>query len=194
MSAKLTITIPDWLDRIFTFPLLTYRLLRYGYSYRRIYLGEGEWTILDAEDYYRFSDFKWGIFADKGKCYVVCNIKLRPGPTSRARLHRELMNAPAGLHVDHRNSDGLDNRRANLRIATHAQNVQNRRKTKSKTSFRFIGVCFDRHRQEWTVHIGHNGRKLWLGRFNNEEDAAKAYDNAAVKYHKEFAHLNFPEA
>jgi hypothetical protein len=186
------IKVPNWLDLLFAWPAMLYRRMKYGYSYRRIYLGEGEWTILDAEDYYRLSDFKWGIYASKGKCYVVCNIKIGPMQTRTVRLHREIMNAPDGLLVDHRNGSTFDNRRENLRLATRTQNNCNRRKTKSKTSSRFIGVSFNKQRQRWNVYIRHNGKKLWLGRFNNEENAAKAYDNAAVKYHKEFARLNFP--
>jgi len=193
MSAKLTITIPEWLDKICTWPLMVYRRMKYGYSYRRIYLGQGEWTILDAEDYYRFSDFKWGIYASKGKRYVVCNIKIRSGRTRVARLHREIMNAPPGLLVDHRNSVGLDNRRENLRLATRAQNSCNRRKTKSKTSSRFIGVCFHKRHQRWYADIRHNGKKIWLGSFASEIDAARAHDKAVLEYHGEFARLNFPE-
>jgi hypothetical protein len=58
MKLNLTIKVPNWLDRIFTCPLLAYRLLRYGYTYRRIYLGEDAWTILDQQDYYRLGNFK----------------------------------------------------------------------------------------------------------------------------------------
>jgi hypothetical protein len=103
------------------------------------------------------------------------------------------MDAPADRLVDHRNNDGLDNRRDNLRLATRSQNMYNKLKTKSKTSSRFIGVSFDKSRRKWEARIYYQGRKIWLGRFDSEIDAALAYDEAARKYHGEFARLNFPQ-
>ena len=103
------------------------------------------------------------------------------------------MNAPKGLLVDHENGDTLDNRRANLRLATHYQNTCNRRKIKSKTSSRFIGLYFEKRSSRWVTAIKNHGKKIYLGRFKSEIDAAHAYDEAAKKYHGEFAHLNFPD-
>ena len=104
------------------------------------------------------------------------------------------MRAPRGLLVDHRNGDGLDNRRDNLRLATHSENMMNRPKIKSPTTSRFVGVYFDKARRLWVARIHLNGKCIWLGRFATEIEAAKAYDEAAKKYHGEFARLNFPEA
>ena len=193
MKVNLTIGIPSWLDKIFTWPMMWYRRRKYGYDFRRIYLGEGEWTILDQQDYYRYCDFKWGVSVNETKIYAVCNIKNGPGQIRVARLHREIMEAPAGLFVDHRNGDSLDNRRDNLRLATPFDNQHNRQKTKSKTSSRFIGVSYDKSHRKWLAKIGYRGKRIFLGRFNTEEAAARAYDAAARKYHGEFARLNFPE-
>jgi hypothetical protein len=193
MRAKLTITIPVWLDFIFTCPLLAYRLLRYGYTYRRIYLGEDEWTILDQQDYYRFGNLKWGVCGHDEHIYGGRFIKTtKSAGIKLVYLHREIMNAPAGLLVDHINSDTLDNRRANLRLATHSQNSCNRPK-KSNTSSRFIGVSFMKQRKRWHTTIRHHGKRTFLGYFDSEIEAGKAYDEAARKYHGEFARLNFPE-
>jgi hypothetical protein len=71
--------------------------------------------------------------------------------------------------------------------------VQNRRKTSRKTSSRYIGVSFHKKKGKWMAVIGYKGKNVWLGRFDNEIDAAKAYDAAAKKYYGEFARLNFPE-
>jgi hypothetical protein len=190
MSAALTIPIPVWLDFVLTLPLLAYRLLRYGYPFRRIYLGEGEWTILDPADYYRFGHFKWHVSGNNGKFYAVRTYKVDANTTSIRRLHRDIMNAQPGELIDHRNGNSFDNRQDNLRPATSTQNGYNKRKRKNASS-QYIGVSYDKNYKKWVAQISYDGKLHWLGRFENEIDAAKAYDSASKKYHKEFAKLNF---
>jgi hypothetical protein len=103
------------------------------------------------------------------------------------------MNPPKNRVVDHRNNNGLDNRRENLRIATKGQNVCNSIKTRRNTSSKFVGVSFDKRSGLWHAYITHCRKRKFLGYFKDETDAAHAYDVAAKKYHKEFARLNFPE-
>ena len=191
MSAKLTITIPVCLDVLFIWPILLYRLLKYGYTYRRIYLGEGKWVILDQQDYYRLRIFKWIVYGNGTNLYAIRHQLIEPNKTKTVYMHREIMNPPPDLVVDHRNCDGLDNRKQNLRFATHAQNTRNRRKKKNGSS-QFLGVYFNKEKSTWDSQLMHNGKKIWVGRFDNEIDAAKAYDETARKYHGEFARLNFP--
>jgi len=188
------IKVPIWLDKIFTFPLLTYRLLRYGYTFRKIPLGEGEFTLVSPCDYYWLNNFNWCIVGCDERMYAARVLrKTEFGWLRTVYLHRVIMNAPKGLLVDHRNNNGLDNRRENLRLATHSQNMINRPKTKSKTTSRFVGVYFQKNRGKWAARINYQKNQIWLGRFDNEIDAAKAYDAAAKKYHGEFARLNFSE-
>jgi hypothetical protein len=191
--AKIQLTIPDWLDKICAWPVMAYRKHKYGYAYRRINLGEGEWTILDQEDYYWLNHYKWSVVNNDKKMYAVRIIRKEEfGKIKPMFLHREIMQPAKGLLVDHRNSDGLDNRRSNLRPATHSQNSYNRAKKKN-TSSQFNGVSWTKGRNRWRVSIRNNGKSVSLGYFDNEIDAAKAYDMAAKKYHGEFARLNFPD-
>jgi len=106
-------------------------------------------------------------------------------------MHRLIMDPPRGYVVDHINGDGLDNRRANLRLATHAQNGRNRRKIKKGIS-KYKGVSWEESTGKWRALIHVDRKKISLGCYKDEVTAAKVYDKAAKKYHGEFARLNFP--
>jgi len=193
MKVKLTISILDWLDLIFVWPVLLYRYLKFGYAYRRIYLGQDEWTLVEPADYYPLKTFNWFLCGNGKFFYAFTTLKIGPGKTKLASMHRMLMDPPAHLLVDHHDNNSLDNRRANLRLATHSENCCNRQKIRTKTSSKYIGVYFEKRTGKWTSKIRIPGKRIWLGRFDSEIDAARAYDKAAKKYHKEFARLNFPK-
>jgi hypothetical protein len=99
---------------------------------------------------------------------------------------------PPDSFVDHINGDGFDNRRCNLRLATSTQNNYNRRITSRRTS-KYKGVDYRPSKKAYRARITVNKQKIFLGYFPDETSAAKAYDLAAKKYHKEFAVLNFPD-
>jgi hypothetical protein len=191
MTTKLTISIPLWLDRLCAWPVLLYRKHKYGYTFRRIYLGEGRFTLVDHEVFYRLNIFQWYADGKGEKIYAVRNIVSANENPKIVRLHREIMNPPKGLLVDHKNRNTLDNRRDNLRIATVSQNACNCRRNKSNASSQFKGVCLEKRIAKWIAVISRHGKRIHLGTFDNEIDAAKAYDEAAKKYHGEFARLNF---
>ena len=186
------IKIPNLLDHIFTLPVLLFRFFRYGYTFRRIYLGENVWTIVDTRDYYQLNGYNWYLSSNGSNFYAFRNAKIGPGKIKMVSIHRQIMDFPEGRIVDHKDNNTLDNRRSNLRLATYSQNAFNRAKVKTKTSSRYIGVYFEKTTGRWTVKIRTGrGKRLWLGRYDSEIDAAKAYDKAAKKYHGEFAKLNF---
>ncbi len=191
MNVNLTIGIPIWLDRFCTWPLMVYRKRKFGWPFRKIDLGQGKFTIVEPYDYYRFQHFKWWLHSNGTNLYAARTAVTDDLKSKIIFLQRQIMQPPGHLVVDHRNCDSLDNRRDNLRIVTQAENMRNRRKRKN-TSSRYIGVWFDKKRNKWTAQIRYNGKKIWLGRFDSEIDAARAYDAAVRKYHIEFARLNFP--
>ena len=109
-------------------------------------------------------------------------------------MHREIIEVPDGMFVDHINHRGLDNRKANVRPATPADNARNARypKRKNATS-KYRGVWYNKKKKRFRAVIGINNTRKIIGNYKNEIDAAKAYDKAAKKYYGEFAMLNFPE-
>jgi hypothetical protein len=190
MKLRLTISIPNWLDRIFAWPVLFYRKRKFGHPYRKIRLTEGKFTLVDPQDFYWLNNFDWFTERNRTSFYAArFNNDLPEGPTI-VSMHRQIMNFPQGLLVDHRNLDGLDNQRSNLRIATYSENNCNRPKRKN-TSSRFVGVCFEKRCKRWMAYIAMNRKRKHIGYFDSEIDAARAYDAAARKYHGEFARLNF---
>jgi hypothetical protein len=189
---KHTVTIGIWLDFILALPVLAWRFAKFGYMFRRIYLGEGKWTILDGQDYYRLRRYRWVAYGRGTSTYAFRYKFVGPNKTTMMAMHSEIMEPKEGMFVDHKNCDSLDNRRANLRYATRTENNRNRRKKKNATS-QFLGVCIDKKTGRWISAIAYNKKRIWLGRFDSEVEAAHVYDKAAKKYFGEFARLNFPQ-
>lgn len=104
-------------------------------------------------------------------------------------MHRFIIGAAPDVEVDHRNEDKLDNRRSNLREATHSGNAINRSATRAKSGYRGVS----RDKKTWAASIQVERKTLYLGSFKRPEAAAVAYDAAARRHHGEFARLNFPK-
>ena len=156
---------------------------------KTIPLGLGFEAIVDNGDYEWLSKYAWHTIGTVDCLYVVRECYIY--------MSREIMNAPVRLEVDHIDGNRLNNQRSNLRVCAHAQNSQNRKKTKEKTKSKYKGVSLFLRTRKWRAYIAFRdvfGQqiRLHLGSFSLEEDAAKAYDKAARYYFGEFAALNFP--
>jgi hypothetical protein len=187
---NISFEVPCWLEYICVCPLLIYRRLRFGYTFRKIPLTQNQVTIVDPKDYYWLVKYNWFACRSLQTWYAHRAAKIN-GKRSGISMHCQIMPLPKGLLVDHANGDGLDNRRDNLRPATPAENAHNRRKYSTPTSSKFKGVRWHKCSKQWAVSIVINHKSVFIGYFDIEIEAAKAYDAAARKYHGEFARLNF---
>lgn len=184
-----------WLAKTAVRPLLLYRRLRYGYSFRLIRLAGPRYAKVDPGDYDRLRKYEW--FALKGTRNFYAVRRTR-GPKGNRfftiYMHRELIEVGDGLLTDHVNQDSMDNRRDNLRAATRAQNIRNRKKFSNSSGSKYKGLYRDKKKKRWIARIMFEKKKIHLGYFRDEIEAARAYDRAAMKYHGEFASLNFPQS
>jgi len=156
-------------------------------SPRRIPLTRGLFAVVDAEDYPSLSQYIWFAEGTDKNCYAV-----RKENGKSIKMHRQIMNAPDHLVVDHIDHNGLNNRKENLRVCTFAENCRNLRSSAVKTS-KYKGVHWHKRLRKWAAQITFENKKHHLGYFTDELAAAKAYDCKAAELHGEFASLNFPE-
>jgi len=155
---------------------------------------------VDDGDYELVIQYRWNVtekerVGARGRVrkqgpYAITNYQRPDGRRTMIYMHKLITGWP---RTDHRNHDGLDNQRENLRDATVGQNTANQLPQEG-TSSAFKGVSWDRVNRRWLVHVTWDHRQHHVGRFDSEEEAARAYDAAAIGLFGEFAYLNFPAA
>lgn len=157
---------------------------------KEIPLSQGYKTIVSDEDFEWLSQWKWYTHFNKNRTpYAFRHGPMKNGVRSRIPLHRLILGlTDKSLDCDHIDGDTLNNQRHNLRACTRSENNCNTRSRKGSTS-KYKGVS-RYHNGKWQVSIGNNKKSIWLGVFDSEIDAALAYNEAAKKYHGEFARLN----
>lgn len=147
-------------------------------------------SLVDLEDYERVIRSKWHAVRG-GKSFYATATTMACLPKHHARLHAFIMRVEPGQIVDHINGDTLDNRKQNLRIVDAAANAKNaRRPTFPGKTSRFKGICWSRHDGKWLARITSDRVTTDLGMFDDEVMAARAYDQAALELHREFARTN----
>lgn len=153
-----------------------------------IHLPKGKFCIVDADTFDELNSSKWHL---DNRGYVVRSLpREKCGKRSAELMHRRVNKTPFGLETDHENGFKIDNTRRNLRPATPAQNKHNLKKRSTPTSSIFKGVCFNKKTGQWLATIQYSSKLHYLGLFDFEIDAARAYNNEAKVRFGPFAKLN----
>jgi len=155
---------------------------------KQIPLTQGKVALVDDDDFEVLSGYKW-YCGNEGYAMRTAGTLKRGQRT--IRMARFITDAPSDKQVDHIDGDRLNNQKCNLRLCSNLENCRNQRKPRIVTSSVFKGVHRHSGNKCWQAAIRHGGKQIYLGVFTDEEQAARAYDEAAKKYHGEFALLNF---
>lgn len=153
---------------------------------KKIPLSQGLFALVDDEDFEKLSKYKWR--ADRGNSTFYAARLVEKG--RNIRMHRQILGVTdPKMDVDHKNGNGIDNRRSNLRVCSRSLNNANRA-VQSNSGSGIKGVFWDKERNKWQVKIGYERKVFNLGRFSDLTTAVKAYNDKAKELFGDFARLN----
>ena len=155
---------------------------------KKIFLTQNKIALVDDEDFEWLSENKWYYHSSDG--YAARKSRRVGGKQKIIYMRVEILKPRKGFQCDHVDLNKLNNCRSNLREATHAQNKHNQKRQRNNTSG-YKGVTIQKRTGKFISTLYINNEMIRLGYFDTAEDAALAYDEAAVKYHEEFARTNF---
>ena len=159
---------------------------------KRIKLTQGQYALVDDIDFKRLNQWKWcALWHPTTRNFTACrNSTIAKGKEKLIYMHREITGVSKVKVVDHKNHNRLDNRRKNLRICTHQENLMNRTQQQKNNTSGYKGVHWDKIVKKWKARIQLNGKRIHLGNFSNIQIAVIKYNMAAKKLYGQFANLN----
>lgn len=194
-EVRVRIFLPEFVYQAGIWLLLLYRKIRFGYAFRRIPLTQGRFAIVDPQRFDELNRHKWYAMCNQNGYYARRAVTIyRDGKRKQkcVMMHSVILSAPKGMVIDHINNNPLDNRIANLRVVTPQQNAWNRRKHRGICTSKYKGVSRADREGKWRAVIMLDGRKISLGNFDDEIQAARAYDKKAKELFGKHAKTNFP--
>ena len=150
-------------------------------------LTQSQFAIIDLEDIDKINKYNWCAvwYRDSQTFYAMGWINGK-----NILMHRFILNVTdPKIQIDHKNSNGLENRHFNIRVCTHQQNQMNKRSAYNSSS-QFKGVYWKKQNKKWMASIRYKEKSIYLGYSDSERECAKMYNKAAIKYFGEFARLN----
>jgi hypothetical protein len=151
----------------------------------KISLTKGKYVIVDDEDYEYLNQFTWQLSKGHYTNYAIRTYRKKACKRKTMRMHRVIMNPPSHLQIDHKDGNGLNNQKENLRICTQSQNIGNRGVMKNNTSG-VKGVHWDKNAKKWRARLGMNGKRKCLGIYDDLDEAKDVYIKAAKEFFGEY--------
>jgi len=158
---------------------------------KKIKLTRGQFALVDDEDYEELNQFKWYALKKRYTFYARRSIYIDSKTITSCYMHRQILGlVDRNIQCDHKDTNGLNNQKSNLRECSNTENQKNQRPRVGYSS-KYKGVSFVKKRNKWVSGLVVDKKHIFLGSFINEIEAAKAYDEASILHHGEFAYTNF---
>jgi hypothetical protein len=160
---------------------------------KQIPLTQGKFAIIDDDDFEKVNQYKWYAKSRRNKhsdSFVAARNVRKDKKQITQLMHNLILPIGIdGLEIDHISNDPLDNRKVNLRLITHIQNMRNQKSFYGASKYK--GVTTGKSTSKFIAQIKCNYKQIYIGRFDSEIDAALAYDRKARELFGEFANTNF---